>query len=71
MTKTQSLHTLLTRQWVSTLDAIRHCGITSLAQRVSEMRASGETVLDVWVQNRGSRYKVYRIAKPKPIKCPR
>ena len=53
---------LLKRKWVSPLDALSAVGCFSLAQRVSEWRASGMRIADKWVElDGGKRVKAYRV----------
>ena len=63
-TKKAKLLALLRRQYVTPLDALNKCGIFSLAQRVSEFRRDGMTILDRWVEtSAGSRIKAYKLLK--------
>lgn len=59
-TKSAALLRLLRKRWVTVVESQRHCGINSLAQRVSEWRAEGIVIHDKWVEANGSRYKAYR-----------
>lgn len=64
MTKTARLMKLLQRQYATPLDALNHCGVLSLAQRVSEFRAAGVMVADKWVIcPSGSRVKAYHVLR--------
>ena len=36
MTKTDKLRALLRKQWVTPLDALNHCGLLSLSQRITQ-----------------------------------
>lgn len=64
MTKTERLVKLLKRQFVTPLECLEQCGLLTLSQRVSEMRASGYKVIDKWVDlPSGARVKAYRIAR--------
>ena len=66
-TKSERLHDLLIRQWVSPIHALHSCGILSLAQRVSEWRAAGDKIVDRWVTSmNGSRFKEYRLVQKAP-----
>lgn len=60
MTKKATLLALLGKQWVTVADSMRHCGINSLAQRVSEWRAQGIVIQDRWIAANGGRFKAYR-----------
>ena len=63
-TKKARLLALLKKQYVTPIDALDRCGIFSLAQRVSEFRRDGMTILDRWVETSvGSRVKSYRLVK--------
>lgn len=54
---------LLKRKYVTPLDALEAVGCLSLAQRVSEWRASGVKVADKWVDLAGGkRVKAYRVS---------
>lgn len=54
---------LMKRRYVTPLDALKHAGCMSLAQRVSQWRAAGVKVEDKWVHlDGGKRVKSYRIA---------
>ena len=56
------LLTLLKRRWVSPMMALQMLGCMSLAQRVSEWRASGIVIHDRWAKTpSGKRHKEYRI----------
>ncbi len=57
--KIDALVELLSHQWVTVQDSQRHCGLNSLAQRVSELRADGHIVFDKWVKEGGSKFKAY------------
>lgn len=48
---------------VSSMDAFRRFGITSLHRRLSDLREMGWIIADSWEENRftGKRYKVYRL----------
>jgi hypothetical protein len=59
--KTRALFVLLRKQWVTVKDSQHHCGLNSLAQRVSAFRAQGHNVIDKWVEAGGSRFKAYRL----------
>lgn len=64
-TKSSRLMSLLARRWLTPLDALRLCGVLSLAQRVSEWRADGISIVDKWVTTpSGARVKAYRLPKP-------
>jgi len=62
-TKTAALIRLLRRQWVTPIDALNHCKLMSLAQRVSELRARGYVIADRWIDMPGSRFKAYRLVR--------
>jgi Helix-turn-helix domain len=65
MTMKRDLLTLLGRCWVSPLMALKKCGCMSLAQRVSEWRASGLYIADKWVKtDSGKRFKAYKLIRP-------
>jgi hypothetical protein len=57
--KLDALIDLLSRQWVTVQDSQKHCGLNSLAQRVSELRREGHIIADKWVKADGSRFKMY------------
>lgn len=60
----RDLLALLARKWVSPLEALRDCGCFSLAQRVSEWRRDGVTIIDKWIETpAGKRVKAYRIVR--------
>ena len=64
-TKKADLFRTLCRRWLTPLEAVEHCGIFSLSQRVSEWRAEGHCIVDRWVKTPGgSRVKSYRVTKP-------
>jgi hypothetical protein len=65
VTKKADLFRLLSRQWVTPLDALQKCHIMTLAQRVSEFRAAGHVIHDKWVQSNGARFKAYRLVRAK------
>lgn len=62
-TKESMLVALLNKGWVSPIDALNHCGLLSLSQRVGELRRAGVNVIDKWVKHNGGRHKAYRIVK--------
>ena len=58
----------LKRHWMTTGDSNLHCGLNSLAQRVSAWRREGLAIRDKWVNVGGSRVKAYTLAKkPRPL----
>lgn len=61
ITKEERLFKLLKRRWVSPAIAAQVLNVYSLAQRVSEWRASGVQIADQWVSSGRSRFKQYRI----------
>lgn len=64
MTMKRDLLSRLARQWVSPMDALHLCGCMSLAQRVSEWRRDGVTIIDKWIETpTGKRVKAYRIVR--------
>ena len=62
-TKKANLLQLLRCQYVTPLIALQHVGILSLAQRISEWRASGYEFHQRWVRSDGSRVAAYRLHK--------
>ena len=62
-TKLQRLIKLLQRRWVSPQDALRHCGLMSLSQRVGVLRSRGVHIADKWVKDADGKplFKAYRI----------
>lgn len=57
---------LLSRQWVTPLDALREVNCLSLAQRVSEFIREGHNVQKTWCDlPSGKRVRMYRLAKVK------
>lgn len=63
-TKSAKLLKMLKREYVTPLDCLEHCGLLSLAQRVSQFRAQGIDVQDKWVTSpSGSRFKAYKIPR--------
>lgn len=64
MTMKRDLLNLLARQWVTPISALQHCQCFSLAQRCSEWRAEGLTILDKWVKTpSGKRVKAYKLMR--------
>lgn len=63
MTQRESIVKRLKRGWCTGLQAVYDCGTLKLASRVSELRASGHTVIDRWVEQGGKRFKAYRLVK--------
>ena len=60
----RDLLALLSRKWVSPLEALRECGCLSLAQRVSEWKRDGVSIIDKWIDTpSGKRVKAYRIVR--------
>ena len=60
--KIDKLIHVLMRRWLTPLEAAHQCGLLSLSQRVSELRAAGVIVADRWVvTSSGSRVKAYKI----------
>ena len=57
---------LLRRGWTTALESAQAGGCLSLSQRVGELRRSGCTVLDCWVETpSGARIKAYRMSRAK------
>ena len=69
MTKKMLAYARMCQTWVTPLDALRHCGLLSLAQRVSELQADaalmrGRKLLRKWHKtSTGARVRAYRIVK--------
>ena len=64
MSMKRDLLSLLARKWVTPLVALHECGCLSLAQRVSEWRASGLDIADKWEAANGKRFKAYKLIRP-------
>lgn len=65
MNRTEVTISLLRKGWTTSLTCAMRGGVWSLAQRVSEMRRDGLTVIDKWVElPSGARIKAYRIVRP-------
>jgi hypothetical protein len=62
-TKLQRLVKLMARRWVSPIEALNHCGLMSLSQRVGTLRRRGVHIADKWVKDAEGRnlHKAYRI----------
>lgn len=62
-TKLQRLIKLMQRRWVSPQDALHHCGLMSLSQRVGVLRSRGVHIADKWVKDADGKplFKAYRI----------
>lgn len=62
-TKLQRLVSLMQFEWVSPQDALRHCGLMSLSQRVGVLRSRGVHIADKWVKDADGKplFKAYRI----------
>ncbi len=55
---------LLSRQWVTPLDALREVNCLSLSQRCGEFDRQGHTILKAWVKlQNGKRVMSYRLSK--------
>ncbi len=68
MSMKNDLIALLQKKWVTPIEALNEAHSFSLAQRVSELRRRGVTVIDKWVDLRsGKRIKAYRI--PRQLKA--
>jgi len=62
--KTLAAVRIMRRRWLTTLDAINACGMSSLSQRVSVLRRKGwEFDQRVVVTASGSRVAAYRVRK--------
>ena len=62
--KTQEAIRIMRRRWLTTLDAINACGLSSLSQRVSGLRRKGyEFDQRVFVTATGSRVAAYKLRK--------
>jgi hypothetical protein len=62
--KTQDAIRLMRRRWLTTLDAINAVGLTSLSQRISNLRRAGwEFDQRVVVTATGSRVAAYKLRK--------
>ena len=62
--KTWAAVRIMRRRWLTTLDAINACGLSSLSQRVSVLRRKGwEFDQRVVVTASGSRVAAYRVRK--------
>ena len=62
--KTLTAITIMRRRWLTTLDAINACGLSSLSQRVSNLRRKGyEFDQRVVVTSTGSRIAAYKLRK--------
>jgi hypothetical protein len=69
VTNTERTISLLRRGWTTALQSAQQGGCLSLAQRVSEMRRSGVTVLDKWVSTGGgARVKAYYLPSKRGAK---
>ena len=56
------LRDLLTREWLTPVDALQKAGCFSLSQRCGNFRSEGLRVLDKWVDlPSGKRVKAYHI----------
>ena len=61
----QIIHShMLAGKTITTMQAITEYGITCLAQRISELRASGVIIDDEMVKQNGKRFKRYWINTP-------
>jgi len=62
--KTWAAVRIMRRRWLTTLDAINACGLSSLSQRVSVLRRKGwEFDQRVVVTSSGSRVAAYKVRK--------
>ena len=62
--KTQAAIALMRRRWLTTLDAIHACGLSSLSQRISVLRRKGyEFDQRTVVTATGSRIAEYKLRK--------
>lgn len=66
-TKLQRLIKRMERHWVSPIDALNHCGLMSLSQRVGTLRSRGINVASKWVKDASGRnsHKAYKIVTGK------
>lgn len=66
-TKLQRPIKRMERHWVSPIDALNHCGLMSLSQRVGTLRSRGVSITDKWVDDAEGRksHKAYRIVTGK------
>lgn len=56
---------MLKKGWLTAMQSAQAGGVYSLAQRVSNLRADGVTVIDKWIETAGgARIKAYRIVGP-------
>lgn len=62
-TQYEKLVTAMTKGTVTSMDAFRQFGITSLHRRLSDLRAMGYVIADTWDENpdTGKRFKRYRL----------
>lgn len=66
--QTKRLESLLKRRWLTQLQAYDALQCTRLAARVKDLRDSGVTVHDRWVETQGgARVKAYRILPQKRV----
>ena len=62
--KTQQAIRIMRRRWLTTLDAINACGLSSLSQRISVLRRQGyEFDQRLVVTGSGSRVAAYKLRK--------
>lgn len=68
-TKLDKLIKLLKRRWVSPIDALKHCGLMSLSQRVGQLRRRGVHIADTWVKDKNgrNRFKAYKIVTERTV----
>jgi hypothetical protein len=65
MTMKAELLTLLKRQWVTPLVALREVNCLSLSQRVGELERAGHAVLKDWRNlPNGKRVRAYKVVSP-------
>ena len=62
--KTQAAIQIMRKRWLTTLDAINACGLSSLSQRISVLRRKGyEFDQRTFVTSTGSRVAAYKLRK--------
>ena len=63
MTQHESILKRIKRGWATPLDILKDCGSMKASTRIGELRMSGHSIADKWVELNGKRFKSYRLIK--------
>lgn len=65
MSQQTDLIRVLSRRWLTALEAAHEVGVLALSQRCGDLRRAGVCVVDRWIKtSSGKRVTAYRISRP-------